>query len=156
MPFLVQAPIRFRLDCAAGIGFDLGVCAEVAGDETAQMVGIICGIANDMPDTSQSFNEPTRLRAVGPLAGGDRRAIGQTERIHRRMDLGPLSHMQACVAVQWSSRLWSGQYRQLQARPLPGSASRSDVTRGVLRGGIGVCFADSGIDKDVFEVGVRT
>ena len=30
------------------------------------------------------------------------------------MDLRPLSHTQACVAVQWSDRLWSGQYRQLQ------------------------------------------
>lgn len=87
MPFFVQAPIRFRLDCAAGVGFDLGVRAKVAGDETAQMVGVICSIADDMLDTAQPLDEPTRLRAVGPLARGDRNADRQTKRVHCRVDL---------------------------------------------------------------------
>ena len=62
----------------------------------------------------------------------------QAKRIHRRMDLGPLSHMQACVAVQWSGRLWSGQYRQLQA-PL-------------LSGRVRMCPADRRVKKHVFKV----
>ena len=61
--------------------------------------------------------------------------------IRRRMDLRPLSHMQACVAVQWSDRLWSGQYRQRQT-PL-------------LRGRIRVGLANCGVDKHVSEARVR-
>ena len=57
------------------------------------------------------------------------------------MDLRPLSHTQACVAVQWSDRLWSAQYRQRQA-PL-------------LRGRIRVGLANGGVDKHVSEARVR-
>ena len=58
--------------------------------------------------------------------------------IRRRMYFRPLSHMQACVAVQWSDRLWSAQYRQRQA-PL-------------LRGRIRVGLANGGVDKHVAEI----
>ena len=59
-------------------------------------------------------DQALRLRAIPPLARGDDGSDRQPEGIYGRMDLCPLSHMQACVAVQWSDRLWSGQYRQLQ------------------------------------------
>ena len=87
MSLFVEVPIRFWLGRTAGIGFDLSSCAQVVSDEVAQVVGIICGIANDVAHTTQPCNQATRLRRVAPLAGCDRRANRQAKRIDRGVNL---------------------------------------------------------------------
>lgn len=86
MPLFVEAPIRFRLDGAAGVWFDLGICSKVLSDEATQVVSVVSGIADDVRNPLQPFDKATRLRAVSPLAGGDRGSDWQAERIHRSVD----------------------------------------------------------------------
>ncbi len=52
------------------------------------MIGIVRRIADDVADTRKPVDQAARLRAVGPLAGGDDRPERQAERIDRRMNFG--------------------------------------------------------------------
>ena len=63
-------------------------CAQIIRDQCAQVICIIGGIHDHMLCAGQPFDQPARLRAVTPLAGGDDGSDRQTEGVDRRMDLG--------------------------------------------------------------------
>ena len=56
-------------------------------DETAEMVGVIGGIGDDMADAFEPFREAPRLRAVAPLAGRNDEADRIAKGIDDGMDL---------------------------------------------------------------------
>ncbi len=52
------------------------------------MISIVRRIADDVADARKPVDQAARLRAVGPLAGGDDRPDWQAERVDRRMNFG--------------------------------------------------------------------
>ncbi len=87
MAFLVERPVNETVFPPCWISFDMRGCAQIIGDESAQMVGIIGGIHDDVLRVRQPFDQSTRLRAVTPLTGGDDGSDWQFECVDRRMDL---------------------------------------------------------------------
>jgi hypothetical protein len=88
IPFLVENPINVAALAARRIALDMCSRAEIIGDESPQMIGIICRVHDDMPDAPQTFDQTARLRAVTPLAGGDCKTDRQAECIHSSVNLG--------------------------------------------------------------------
>lgn len=54
MALFVEPPIDWRGNGTAGVGLDLGGCAEIIGDEAAQRIGIISCVGDDMANTLQT------------------------------------------------------------------------------------------------------
>ncbi len=86
MAFLVECPVNETLFPPCWISFDMRGCARIVGDESAQVVSIVGGIHDDVLRVCHPFDQPTRLRAVTPLTGGDDGSDWQPEGIDRRMD----------------------------------------------------------------------
>lgn len=133
------------------------------------MVGVICGIHDDMLRTYQPFDQPARLRAfqgltrphwgyAPPFPPIDRGVmtvrIGNPRASTAAWIFVPSHSLQAndcptarqhirrmCERGQWSGHLWSDQYRQRQALPLTDRRLRSNLPRG---------------DQHIFKVGVCT
>lgn len=85
---LVEHPINGQFLGPAGVLFDLGLRAEVLGDEAAQMVGVAGGISNDMANALKSGDQTLCLRAVAPVPRRDLDAHRQVERINGGIDFG--------------------------------------------------------------------
>ena len=65
----------------------MGHRAKVFGNETAQVICIVGGVHDDMPDARQAFDQATRLRAIAPLARCDYGPDRQAERVNGGVDL---------------------------------------------------------------------
>ena len=63
-------------------------CAQIVCNETAQVIGVIGRIHDDVLGHRQPFDQPACLRAVAPLAGCNDRPDRQAERIHSGVDFG--------------------------------------------------------------------
>ncbi|SFU76263.1 hypothetical protein SAMN04488527_1152 [Aliiroseovarius crassostreae] len=86
MAFLVEYPINESLFPACWISFDMRSCAQIIGDESAQVVGVVGGIHDDVLRVCHPFDQPRRLRAAPPpLSGGDDGSDWQSEGVDRRM-----------------------------------------------------------------------
>lgn len=72
---------------SGGVLFDVCGGAEGFGDEVAQVIGVVCGVRDDMADAIQPLDQTARLRAVAPLPRRDRDPDRQTERIDGGVDL---------------------------------------------------------------------
>ncbi len=55
MSFLVEGPIGFRLAGTDGIGFDMCSYTEFLSGEIALVIGVICGVANELLCAHQAF-----------------------------------------------------------------------------------------------------
>ena len=88
VPFLVECPIDVSAFTAGRVAFDVRCCAKIIGDECPQMIGIVGSVHDDMLRCGQTFDQPTRLRAVTPLSGRDYGSDRQPKRIHRSVDFG--------------------------------------------------------------------
>lgn len=87
MALIVEVPVERSAACAAAVAFDLGGGPQVIGDEATQRLGVVSGVGDDMVDAREITDQLLGLWAVGPMAGCDREADRQAERIHGRMDL---------------------------------------------------------------------
>lgn len=63
-------------------------CVQIIGDETAQMVGIVSGVHDDMLRIRETLDQPKRLRAITPLAGRDDNSDRQSKSVNCGMYLG--------------------------------------------------------------------
>lgn len=87
MAFFVERPVDVTVLFAGRIAFDMRRGTEVISDEGAQMIGVISRIHDDMADSLETLDQATRLRAVTPLAGGDREPDRQTKGVDSGVDL---------------------------------------------------------------------
>src|SRR5688572_16655733 len=95
MAFLVEPPVDRRRGGAAGIGVDLGGCAEVVGNESAQRISIVSCVGDDMANALQTGQEGLRLWAVAILSGRRMDPQRQADRIDGRVQLGRQSAARA-------------------------------------------------------------
>lgn len=86
--FLVEHPVDRLGSAARRVLLDLSHGTKFLGDEGAQVVGVVACIHDDMAHPLQPLDQPARLGAVTPVAGGDQKADRQAERIDCGMDLG--------------------------------------------------------------------
>lgn len=86
MAFLVEIAIERVSQAACGVLLDLGAGAEIIADEATQAIGIVCSVRDDVANAMQPLDEAACLRTVAPLAGRDRYAQWQAERIDGGMD----------------------------------------------------------------------
>ena len=84
----VEHPVDGFGLAAGWVLLDLGGAPKRAGDEFAQMIGVIGGVGDDVANALQPLDQPARLRAVTPLPGGDLEPDRQSERIDSGVDLG--------------------------------------------------------------------
>lgn len=88
MALFVETPVDGRLGGAAGVGLDVGGCAEVIGNEGAERIGIVSGIGDDMADSLQTAQERLGLRAVTIVSRRRVDTDRQTQSVDGRMQLG--------------------------------------------------------------------
>jgi hypothetical protein len=86
MAFFAECPVDSLLCCPRRILLDLCGCPKLFRDEFPQIIGVIGRVRHDMTDVFKAFDQPTRLRAIAPLAGRDRKADWQARRIDSGMD----------------------------------------------------------------------
>lgn len=61
-------------------------CTQVAGDEGAQVIGIVGRIHDDVLCIRQPFDQLPCLRAIAPVTGRDREPDRQAQSIDGRVD----------------------------------------------------------------------
>ncbi len=88
MALLVDAPVDGGLSRSAGISLNVGGRAETVGDESAQRIGIIGGVGDDVADAFQACQQCLGLRTIAPLSGCRMDADWQANGIDRCMQLG--------------------------------------------------------------------
>lgn len=102
MALLVKCPIDGLLHGSRRVLFDLRRCSKINGDELTKMVSIICGVGHDMADANEPVDQPSRLRAIAPLAGCDGEADWQPKRVDSGMDFGGQAALGAADRVSLS------------------------------------------------------
>ena len=88
MPLLVEQPIDWPIFLSGGVSLDMCGCVQIIGDESAQMIGVIGRVHDDVLRGCEAFDQAACLWAVAPLAVSDDGADRQPERIDCRMNLG--------------------------------------------------------------------
>ena len=86
MALLVEHPVNWAVFAPCWIALDVNLSTKVISDKGAKVICVVGRIHDDVADTRQAFDQPTRLRAVAPLARRDRAPDRQTERINSGMD----------------------------------------------------------------------
>jgi len=87
MPLLVEQPIDWPIFLSRGVSLDVCGCVQIIGDESAQMIGVIGRVHDDVLRGCEAFDQAACLWAVAPLAGSDDGADRQPEGVDRRVDL---------------------------------------------------------------------
>lgn len=88
MAFLVEHPVYGISRDAGRVLFDMGLCAKAVGDISAQVIGIVGCVRDDVLNTLKTFDQAARLGAIAPVAGRDRAPDRQAQSIDGRMDFG--------------------------------------------------------------------
>lgn len=91
MALFVERPVDGAVLATGWISFDMCARAQIVGNESAKVIGIVGRIHDHMLRVRQPSGQAARLRAVTPLAGRDHGSDRQAERIDGGVDLRPLS-----------------------------------------------------------------
>ena len=87
MALFVEQPVDWSVVAPSWVPFDMRGCAQIIGDEIAQVIGIVGRVHDDMLRLCQPLDQPARLRAVAPLTRCDHRSDGQAKRVDGCVDL---------------------------------------------------------------------
>lgn len=87
MALFVERPVDEAIFAPCWVSLDVRGCTQIIGDESAQMIGIVSGVHDDVLRFRQPFDEPKRLRAITPLTGRDDSSNWQAKGIDCGMDL---------------------------------------------------------------------